>query len=163
MGNSKFTLAICLRRNAGNRITRALAKFEPSVSGAEAPFRLFGGRASLRDGPKMIGEGDAAFDESGALAFEQPALEAGKRFTNSDSAARGHHAVPGNCLTSGTRGHGSASGTSAAGQPRGAGQLAVSDNAAFGDALHQFVDSIPAWVHLRKDNCNGRELPVLPL
>ncbi len=111
----------------------------------------------------MVGEGDAAFDESGAFAFEQPALEAGKGFTNSDSAARGHHAVPGNGLTSGTRGHGSASGTSAAGQPRGAGQLAVSDNAALGDALHQFVDSTAAWVHLRKDNHNGRELPVLPL
>ncbi len=103
----------------------------------------------------MFGEGDAAFDESGAFAFEEAALEAGKRFTNSDSAARGHHAVPGNGLTSGTRGHGSASGTSAAGQPRGAGQLAVGDDATFGDALHQFVDSTAAWVHLRKDRQNN--------
>jgi hypothetical protein len=111
----------------------------------------------------MVGEGDAAVDDGDAFGFEKAALEAGKRFADRDSAARGHHAVPGNGLTSRTSGHGSSGGTSAAGQPRGAGELAVSDNATFGNALHQCVDSTAARVHVCKDNRKGRELPVLPL
>ena len=111
----------------------------------------------------MFREGHTAMDQPSAFAFEQPPLEAGKRFADHDSAARGQDAVPRDGLAARASGHGSAGGTSAAGEPRGAGQLAVGDDAPFGDALDQFVESIPGRGHLFKDNRNGGKLPVLPL
>jgi hypothetical protein len=80
-------------------------------------------------------EGHAAFDQAGAFALEQAALQAGKRFADRDSTARGDNTVPGNGLTARGGSHGSPGGPSAAREPRGAGQLAVGEDAPLGDAL----------------------------
>lgn len=80
-------------------------------------------------------ESHVPFDQSYAFAFEEAALEAGKRFADCDSAAGGDNAVPGDGLTARGGSHGSPGGTSAAREPRGAGQLAVGEDAPLGDAL----------------------------
>jgi hypothetical protein len=108
-------------------------------------------------------EGHAAMDQPSAFAFEQATLEAGKGFADHDTAAGSDNAVPGNGLAARASSHGSTGGTSAAGEPRGAGQLAVGDDARFGNALDQFVEFAPACGHVPKDSRKGRELPVLPL
>ena len=68
----------------------------------------------------MLG-GDAAFDDAGAFGFEEAALEAGKGLADDDASARGDDAVPGDTLTARASSHGSAGGTSAAGEPHGLG------------------------------------------
>ena len=82
----------------------------------------------------MIAKSDAPFDEAGAFGFEQTSLKAGKRLADRDAAARGDHAVPGNGLTTRTSCHGSSGGSGSAGEPSGARQLAVGDDASFGNA-----------------------------
>jgi len=62
-------------------------------------------------------------------------------------------------LTARASGHGSAGGTSAAGEPHGLGQLAIGGDAAFGDPFDEGVESLPGGVHADQDSCNGRELP----
>lgn len=102
---------------------------------------------------------DAAFDDAGAFGFEEAALEAGEGLADDDTSARSDDAVPGDGLTARASGHGSAGGTSAAGKPHGARQLAVGGNASFGDALDEGVESLPGGVHGGKDSRNGGELP----
>jgi hypothetical protein len=95
---------------------------------------------------------DVAFDDAGAFGFEEAALEAGKGLTDHDASAGGDDTVPGNGLTTRASGHGSAGGTSAAGEPHGARQLAVGGDAAFGDAFDEGVESLPGGVHVGKDS-----------
>ena len=83
----------------------------------------------------MFSERHTAMDQPSAFALEQAPLEAGKRFPDGDSAARGDNAVPGNGLTARRGSHGSPGGPSAARELRGAGQLAVGEDAPLGDAL----------------------------
>jgi hypothetical protein len=99
--------------------------------------------------------GDAAFDDACAFGFEEAALEAREGFADDDTSSGGNHAVPGDALTARASGHGSAGGTSATGELHGACQLAVSGDAAFGDAFDEGVESLPGGVHPGKDSCNG--------
>jgi hypothetical protein len=108
--------------------------------------------------PSMFG-GDAAFDDAGAFGFEKATLEAGEGLSDDDPSSGGNHAVPGDTLTARASSHGSAGGTSAAGEPHGARQLAVGGDASFGDALDEGVESLPGGVHGGKDSRNVRELP----
>jgi hypothetical protein len=107
----------------------------------------------------MVGKGHTAFDQAGSFRFQQLPLKAGKWFADGDSSAGGDNAVPGDGLTARAGSHGSSSGTSAAGELRGASQMSISGNTAFRNALNQGVESLPGGVHLRKDTRNGRELP----
>jgi len=102
---------------------------------------------------------DAAFDDAGAFGFEKAALETGEGLADDDTSSGGNHAVPGDRLTARAGGHGSASGTSAAGEPHGARQLAVGGDAAFGDAFDEGVESLPGGVHAAKDSRDGCKLP----
>jgi len=86
-------------------------------------------------------------------------LKAGKWLADGDSTSRGDDTVPGDGLAAWASSHGSSGGTSAARKPNGAGQMAVSGNAAFGNALNQGVESLPGGVHLGKHTCNGLDLP----
>jgi hypothetical protein len=95
----------------------------------------------------MFREGHTATNEPSTLAFEQPPLDAAKGFTHRDSTACRHNAVPGNALTPGASSHGVAGGASASRQPRGAGQLSVSNYAAFRHALHQRIELVPGRGH----------------
>ena len=103
--------------------------------------------------------GDAAFDDAGAFGFEEAALEAREGLADDDPASGGNYAVPGNGLTARASSHGSAGGTSAAGEPHRPGQLAVGGDAAFGDALDEGVESLRGGVHGGKGSRNGGELP----
>jgi hypothetical protein len=107
----------------------------------------------------MIRKGHTAFDQAGAFGLQQLPLKAGKWFADGDSSAGGDNPVPGNGLTTWASSHGSSGGTSAAGEPNGAGQLAVSGDAAFGNPFNQSVEAFPAGVHVRKDTYDGLELP----
>jgi hypothetical protein len=111
----------------------------------------------------VVGKDYTAVREASTLAFEQAALEAGKRLANRDSAASGDNAVPGNGLTARAGGHGSTGGASSSREPSGTRQLPVGGDAALRNSLHQFVESISGRVHPGKDNPVAVELPVLPL
>ena len=102
---------------------------------------------------------DAAFDDGGAFGFEKAALETGEGLADDDTSSGGNHAVPGDTLTVRASSHGSAGGTSAAGEPHSACQLAVGGDAALRDAFNEGIESLPGGVHPAKDNCNGCELP----
>lgn len=106
----------------------------------------------------MLGS-DAAFDNLGAFGCKKPALKAGEGLADDDSAACGDYTVPRDALTAWASGHGSARGTSAAGQAHGLRQLAVGRETPFRDALDEGVQSLPGSVHGGKDSGNGRELP----
>jgi hypothetical protein len=95
----------------------------------------------------MFGEGHAATNEPSTFAFQQAPLEAPKRFPYRDSPACGDDTVPGNVLAAGASGHSVTSGASAPRQMRGAGQLSVSNYAAFGHALHQRIELVPGRRH----------------
>jgi hypothetical protein len=95
----------------------------------------------------MFREGYTATNEPSAFAFQQASLEAPKRFPYCDSTACGDHPVPGNALASGTSRHGVTGGASASRQMRGAGQLSVSNYAAFRHALHQRIELVPGCGH----------------
>jgi hypothetical protein len=95
----------------------------------------------------MFREGHTATNEPSTLAFQQAPLEAPKRFPYRDSPACGDHTVPGNALAAGASGHGVTGGASASRQIRGAGQLPVSNYAAFGHALHQRIELVPGRGH----------------
>jgi hypothetical protein len=103
--------------------------------------------------------GDAAFDGAGAFGFEKAALETGEGLANDDTSSGGNDAMPGDTLTTRASSHGSAGGTSAAGEPHRPGQLAVGGDTALRDALDEGVDSLPGGVHGGKDSRNGGELP----
>jgi hypothetical protein len=103
--------------------------------------------------------GDAAFDDAGAFGFEEAALEAREGLADDDTSSGRNDAVPWDRLAAGASSHGSAGGTSAAGEPHRPGQLAVGGDAAFGDALDEGVESLPGGVHGGKDSRNGGELP----
>src|SRR5690242_5271610 len=128
-----------------------------SLSGGGLFFRFCRGS---RNCPQMIRKGDAAFEHTGALALEQTALQAGKGLANGDSSAGGNHAVPGNGLTSRAGGHGSSRGTSAAREPNGLGQLAIGDDAAFGNALDQCVEASAGRIHRAEDSRKDGLLPI---
>jgi hypothetical protein len=95
----------------------------------------------------MFREGHTATNEPSTFAFEQAPLEAAKGLAHRDSTACRHNAVPGNALTPGASSHGVTGGASAAPQPRGAGQLPVSNYAAFRHALHQGIELVPGRRH----------------
>jgi hypothetical protein len=101
---------------------------------------------------------DAAFGDADAFGFEEAALEAGEGLADDDAPSGGNHAMPGNTLTARASGHGSAGGTSAAGEPHRPGQLAIGGDAAFGDAFDEGVESLPGGVHVGKDSRYGRNL-----
>jgi hypothetical protein len=82
-----------------------------------------------------------------ALAFEQAPLEAAKGFAHRDSTACRHNAVPRNALATGASSHGVAGGASSARQPRGAGELSVSNYAALWHALHERIELVPGRGH----------------
>ena len=112
--------------------------------------------------PGAFGEGYPAVDEPGAFAFEEAALKPGKWFANCDSTARGDNAVPGNSLTLRRCGHGTSGSPSPARELRGAGQLAVGNDAPLGDTLDHRVDLVPGARHGFQDNRSERGFPVLP-
>ena len=86
-------------------------------------------------------------------------MEAGKGLADDNTPSGGNDAMPGDTLTARASGHGSAGGTSAAGEPHSPGQLAVGGDASFGDALDEGVELLPGSVHADQDSCNERELP----
>jgi hypothetical protein len=95
----------------------------------------------------MIGESHAALHQPSAFAFEEAALEIGEGLADGDSASGGNDAMPGNSLAARAGGHGASRGTSAAREAHRACELAVGDDATFGDALHQFVDFVKSGGH----------------
>jgi hypothetical protein len=103
--------------------------------------------------------GNATFDDAGAFGFEEAALEAREGLADDDTSSGRNDAVPWDTLTARASSHGSAGGTSAAGEPHRPGQLAVGGDAALRDALDEGVESLPGGVHGGKDSRNGGELP----
>jgi hypothetical protein len=103
--------------------------------------------------------GNATFDDAGAFGFEEAALEAREGLADDDTSSGRNDAVPWDTLTARASSHGSAGGTSAAGEPHRPGQLAVGGDAALRDALDEGVESLPGGVHGGKDSRNVRELP----
>jgi hypothetical protein len=98
----------------------------------------------------MFREGHTATNEPSTFAFQQAPLEAAKGFAYRDSTACGDDAVPGNALAAGTSSHGVTRGAGASRQMRGAGQLSVSNYAAFRHALHERIEIVPGRGHQLK-------------
>lgn len=103
-----------------------------------------------------------AVHQPDAFAFQEAPLKAGEWFAHGNTAASGEDAMPGYALPARAGGHRAARGASPAGQARGSRQLSVGHDAALGNALHQDVDTAPAFGHAQKDNVKDGDLPVLP-
>ena len=89
------------------------------------------------------GAADAAGQKAHAFAFQQASLQLAGGFAHEDTSPRSHNSMPGNAAPFRADSHGVTSGASASAEPQKTRQLAVGNDAAFGNAPDELVDALP--------------------
>lgn len=91
----------------------------------------------------MTGQVHPALGNGDALALEQTALKRCMRLANENPAAGPYHSMPGDSLTGGTCGHGTAGGACPPAQAQGLGYPSVGEHATARDSSHVVVNGFP--------------------
>ena len=78
-----------------------------------------------------------------AFAFQQTALQGGKRLADENPSTSADHAVPWDASPVGAGGHGIARQASSSAKPQRFGELSIGHNPAAGNLLYEPVDGLP--------------------